>query len=54
MVYDLDGDGRAELVMKTADGTVDGLGNVIGDPKCRSARIAAAYILSEYRIFNCF
>ena len=32
MVYDLDGDGRAELMMKTADGTRDGLGNVIGDP----------------------
>lgn len=31
MVYDLDGDARAELVCKTADGTVDGQGNVIGD-----------------------
>ncbi len=31
MVYDLDSDGRAELVCKTADGTKDGLGNVIGD-----------------------
>lgn len=31
MVYDLDGDGRAEVVMKTADGTRDGKGNVIGD-----------------------
>ena len=31
MVYDLDGDGRAELVCKTADGTVDGTGKVIGD-----------------------
>ncbi|MCA9198486.1 MAG: rhamnogalacturonan lyase [Planctomycetales bacterium] len=33
MVYDLDGDGRAELVCKTADGTVDGQGRVIGDGK---------------------
>jgi len=33
MVYDLDGDGRAEVACKTADGTVDGKGNVIGDPK---------------------
>ena len=33
MVYDLDGDGRAEIVCKTADGTVDGIGKVIGDPK---------------------
>ena len=31
MVYDLDGDGCAELACKTADGTVDGTGNVIGD-----------------------
>ena len=31
MVYDLDGDGRAELACKTADGTVDGKGVVIGD-----------------------
>jgi len=31
MVYDFDGDGYAEMVCKTADGTVDGEGNVIGD-----------------------
>lgn len=31
MVYDLDGDGRAEFVCKTADGTIDGNGKVIGD-----------------------
>src|SRR5690606_28596338 len=31
IVYDLDGEGRAEVDMKTADGTVDGLGKVIGD-----------------------
>ena len=31
MAYDLDGDGRAELAMKTADGTIDGKGTVIGD-----------------------
>ena len=31
MVFDLDGDGRAEVVMKTADGTIDGKGKVIGD-----------------------
>lgn len=30
MVYDFDGDGSAELVCKTADGTVDGIGSVIG------------------------
>ena len=31
MVYDLDGDGRAEVAMKTADGTIDGTGKAIGD-----------------------
>ncbi|MFD2569028.1 putative Ig domain-containing protein [Spirosoma soli] len=31
MVADLDGDGKAEIACKTADGTVDGRGKVIGD-----------------------
>ena len=31
IVYDLDGDGRAEFLVKTADGTRDGKGAVIGD-----------------------
>ena len=31
IVYDLDGDGRAELMVKTADGTRDAKGKVIGD-----------------------
>ena len=31
MVYDLDGDGHAEVACKTADGTIDGVGHVIGD-----------------------
>ena len=38
MVYDLDGDGKAEVACKTADGTVDGAGNVIGDPRRRLAQ----------------
>ncbi len=33
LVYDFDGDGKSEMVCKTADGTVDGQGNVIGDPQ---------------------
>ncbi len=31
MVYDFDGDGYAEMIVKTADGTKDALGNVVGD-----------------------
>lgn len=30
-VADFDGDGRAEVMVRTADGTIDGQGNVIGD-----------------------
>lgn len=33
MVFDLDGDGKAEVVMKTSDGTVDGKGRVIGEAR---------------------
>ncbi|MFB6319706.1 rhamnogalacturonan lyase [Saccharicrinis sp. FJH54] len=32
LVYDFDGDGKAEMICKTADGTVDGTGNIIGNP----------------------
>jgi rhamnogalacturonan endolyase len=31
MVYDFDGDGKAEMMCKTADGTIDGAGKPIGD-----------------------
>ena len=31
MVYDLDSDGKAEIACRTADGTIDGTGIVIGD-----------------------
>ena len=31
MVYDFDGDGRAEMMCRTADGTRDGQGRVLGD-----------------------
>ena len=37
MVYDLDGDGFAEVVVKTSDGTVDGTGRVLGDAEARHA-----------------
>jgi rhamnogalacturonan endolyase len=32
MVYDLDGDGKAEMVCRTCDGTIDGTGKAVGDP----------------------
>lgn len=49
IVYDLDGDGRAEVALRTADGTVDGRGTVIGDPSA-DHRDARGYVLrgSEY------
>lgn len=31
IVYDLDGDGKAELIVRTSDGTRDGKGHIIGD-----------------------
>lgn len=31
-VYDFDGDGKAELAVRTSDGTTDATGTVIGDP----------------------
>lgn len=33
MVFDLDCDGKAEVVMKTGDGTMDGTGKIIGNAK---------------------
>ena len=54
MVYDLDGDDKAEIVMKTADGTVDGTGKVIGDANA-DYRNKDGYILkgSEFlTVFN--
>ena len=32
MVFDFDGDGKAEVIMKTADGSKDSKGKIIGDP----------------------
>lgn len=54
MVYDLDGDGKAEVVMKTADGTIDGKGKVIGDANA-DYRNDGGYIIEgpEYlTVFN--
>ncbi len=53
MVYDLDGDGQAEVACKTADGTIDGQGNVIGD-KLSDYRNSSGYILSGPEYFCIF
>jgi len=45
LVYDFDGDGRAEVVAKTADGTLDGRGHVIGDPTA-DYRNTSGYVLA--------
>ncbi|MFE1070449.1 rhamnogalacturonan lyase [Streptomyces sp. NPDC058783] len=53
-VYDYDGDGQAEVAMKTADGTRDGTGAVIGSSSA-DHRNSAGYVLSgpEYlTMFN--
>ena len=38
IVADLDGDGCAELLVRTSDGTIDGTGSVLGDPKADHRR----------------
>jgi rhamnogalacturonan endolyase len=53
MVYDLDGDGRAEVACKTADGTVDGAGTVIGDPDANH-RNEQGYVLSGPEFLTVF
>ncbi|MCH7404362.1 rhamnogalacturonan lyase [Belliella aquatica] len=53
MVYDLDGDGRAEIACKTADGTTDGQGKVIGDVNA-DHRNADGYILKGPEFFTIF
>ena len=45
LVYDFDGDGKCELICKTADGTKDGQGNYIGD-KSKDYRSDAGRILT--------
>jgi hypothetical protein len=53
-VWDYDGDGKAEVAMKTADGTVDGTGRVIGSSSA-DYRNSSGYVLSgpEYlTMFN--
>ena len=53
MVYDLDGDGKAEICLKTADGTMDGMGKIIGDSS-KDWRNQRGYILSGPEYFTVF
>jgi rhamnogalacturonan endolyase len=53
LAYDFDGDGKAEVSMKTADGTTDGAGTVIGDPAA-DYRTSAGYVLSGPEFLTVF
>lgn len=53
MVYDFDGDGKAEVACKTADGTTDGTGAVIGDASA-DYRNERGYILSGPEFLTVF
>ena len=55
MVYDLDGDGRAELACKTAPGSRDGLGNYVdGNAAYTVYTNGSGYILSGPEYFTIF
>jgi len=53
IVYDLDGDGRAEFACKTADGTIDGAGKVLGDGDA-DYRNARGYVLDGPEFLTIF
>ena len=53
MVYDLDGDGRAEVACRTADGTIDGEGIVQGDGNA-DHRNSNGYILEGPEFLTIF
>ena len=53
LAFDFDGDGRAELMAKTADGTVDGAGQVIGDAAA-DHRNKDGYILTGPELMTVF
>ncbi|WP_406689486.1 rhamnogalacturonan lyase [Saccharopolyspora sp. ID03-671] len=52
-VYDYDGDGRDEVAMKTADGTVDGAGTPIGDAEA-DHRNADGFVLEGPEFLTVF
>lgn len=53
LVADFDCDGKAEMTCKTADGTVDGVGKVIGD-KSKNYRNGSGYILDGPEFYTLF
>lgn len=53
MVYDLDGDGKAEIAVKTSDGTVDGTGKVIGNASA-DYRTSSGTIMSGNEFLTVF
>lgn len=53
MVYDLDSDGKAEIACKTADGTIDGTGVVIGSSTA-DYRNTNGYVLSGPEFLTVF
>ncbi len=53
LVADFDCDGKAEMTCKTADGTVDGTGKVIGD-KSKNYRNGSGYILDGPEFYTLF
>jgi hypothetical protein len=52
-VFDYDGDGRAEVVMKTADGTRSGTGQVIGNSSA-DHRNSSGYVLAGPEFLSVF
>ena len=59
LVYDFDGDGQAEVVCKTAPGTIDGDGVFLSEGPAAAAnhsadyRNSSGYILQEKSIYRC-
>ena len=53
LAYDFDGDGKAEVAMKTADGTRDAAGTVIGNPSA-DYRNSSGYVLTGPEFLTVF
>ncbi|WP_308113730.1 SGNH/GDSL hydrolase family protein [Arthrobacter sp. ISL-30] len=53
LAYDFDGDGKAEIAMKTADGTRDAAGTAIGNPNA-DHRNSSGYVLTGDEFLTVF